>query len=263
MSARDTGLRDDLALLVAARLEEVAIIAARVAADAIAEALAARDRALVALSGGTSPAPLFDALARRHRAGLAPPLDDPRIAWFWADERVVAPDDPRSNARLAREHLLAAVGAPVAAVHPLPPSGDPDARARSWERELARVAGADPGGAPPVFDLVHLGLGADGHTASLFPGDAAVDETARWFVPARGPAGGPARVTMTLPLLCAAREVLFFVGGADKRDALAALVARAMPEPAPPARLVRPAGRLIVAADGAAAAGLPRGEGRP
>jgi len=262
VSTRGGGLRDDFALLVAADLDEVAVLAARIAADAIAAALAARARALVALSGGSTPGVLFDALARRHRAGLAPALDDPRIAWFWADERVVAADDPRSNARQARERLLDAVGVSPAAIHPLPPDGDPETRARTWERELGRVAGVTPEAGLPAFDLVHLGLGADGHTASLFPGDSAPAETVRWFVPARGPAGGPPRVTMTLPLLCAAREVLFLVGGVEKRTALSDLVARRTPGSPSPARRVRPAGRLIVAADRAAAGPLAA-EDRP
>ncbi len=257
-------LRDDLSLIVAPTPASLAGLAARLAAGVIGDAVAERGRALVALSGGSSPVVLFEALRERHARGLAPALDDPRIAWFQVDERLVPRDDPRRNARLADEHLFAPVGVPAVAIHAVPaePSLAPDDVARRYEQEIGSVTGAAPGGRPPALDLVLLGLGADGHTASLFPGEPALDEATRWIVPARGPADGAPRVTMTFPLLAAARCIAFFVIGASKRAALRALLHPDVAGVVPPARRVRAAEALLILAD-AAAIGTASGEDRP
>ncbi len=183
----------------------------------------------VALAGGRTPRALYERLAL-----LPYPWGEVEV--FFGDERCVPPDHPASNYRMAREALLDRVGARV---HPMV-GCDPEA----YERELASVFG--PG--PPRFDLVLLGLGEEGHTASLFPGDPALEVSDRWVVLVRGP--DHLRMTLTLPVLSAARVALFLVAGSAKRGALAGLLAGAADLPAARVR----AERVVVVADPAAAA---------
>lgn len=159
----------------------------------------------VALSGGSTPAPVYSRLAT---------LDFPWEAThiFFGDERCVAPDHPDSNFRMAWEALLSKV---PAVVHRMPAE---DCDATAYERELAATFG--PG--MPQFDLVFLGLGTDGHTASLFPGDAALNECERRVVRVERP--DHSRLTLTLPVLSAARLAIFLVTGAAKRAPLAQLL---------------------------------------
>jgi 6-phosphogluconolactonase len=218
------------------------------------EALAARGRFAVALSGGSTPRRLYQLLA-------GPPWDD-RIDWgrlevFWGDERCVRPDHPDSNYRMTREALLTRVPVPPAHVHRIEAERpDHDAAARDYQAALARVLGVDAGGEPPSLDLVLLGMGPDGHTASLFPHTAALRETTRWVAANFVPKFNADRITFTYPTINRAREVLFLVCGADKADVL-----RDVREgPADPQRLpsqgVRPAGVLHWYLDRAAAARL-------
>jgi 6-phosphogluconolactonase len=169
---------------------------------AVVEAVAenAGRRCAVGLSGGSTPIPMFQALA-------ASALDWSRVELFWVDERVVPRDDPRSNYGQAREHLLSKVGLPPKQIHPM---GEPEA----YERELRRVQG---GG----LDLVVLGLGADGHFASLFPGSPALDEKERWVARSVAP-DGLERVTLTAPYLNLSANAVVLVAGKDKREVLKA-----------------------------------------
>jgi 6-phosphogluconolactonase len=194
----------------------------------------------LALSGGRTPSPLFFLLARVTAAEL--PWDKTHV--YWADERYVPPGHAESNYRLARELLLKEVPVPDAQVHPIPTSaGDPDADARLYERLL-----------PERLDLALLGLGSDGHTASLFPGSSVLNETTRRAAAAESPAGVKKRITLTVPALNASRFILFLVSGGDKKDILREVLEGSEPPDRVPAKLIRPKdGRLLYLADREAA----------
>jgi 6-phosphogluconolactonase len=185
---------------------------ARLAADRVrilaADAIAARGRFRIALAGGSTPRALYGQLA------AARDLDWGRADVFFGDERSVGPDDPQSNFRMARETLLAPAGVPPENVHRLR-GEDPDLDAAARDYEIALG-----GPAAPPFDLVLLGMGADGHTASLFPGTTALDERERLCVAVRVPELATRRLTLTYAPLGAARDLLFLVAGADKAEAL-------------------------------------------
>lgn len=192
----------------------------RAAADDFAaiarDATAARGVFHVALAGGSTPKQMFAELAARGRDAL--PWDH-IVLWF-GDERTVPPDHPDSNYGMARATLIEPLGLDPARVHRMRGEADPDAAARDYERALVEALGA-----PPVLDLVLLGLGPDGHTASLFPGSPALAETRRWVVanPVDSPVahGKTVRITLTVPAINAARHVRFLVAGADKAAILA------------------------------------------
>jgi 6-phosphogluconolactonase len=174
------------------------------------ESIAARGRFLVALSGGSTPRAAHAEIARRGRE-----LDWTAVDFFWGDERCVPPDDPASNYRMARETLLGPLGVPESRIHRWRSELPPKTAAELCEDDLCRVAGS-----PPVLDLVLLGLGLDGHTASLFPGSAALDVHDSFCAASYAPALGAWRLTMTYPALNAAREALFLVEGEGKREIL-------------------------------------------
>jgi 6-phosphogluconolactonase len=227
------------------------------AAHAVAAALvgAAADgaRPSVALSGGTTPRGVYAALAAGARDRMPVPWE--RVEVFWSDERHVPPTHPDSNYRMARESLLSRVPIADAHVHRIRGEDpDPIATAARYGAEVRSVIGTTDG--VPRFDLVLLGLGADGHTASLFPGSSALAPDAPLVAAPWVEALQARRFTMTLPLLNAARVVMFLVAGAAKSQAV-----RDVLQPGPstswlPARSVRPAGRLLWLVDRAAAAQL-------
>jgi 6-phosphogluconolactonase len=224
-----------------------AAAAARFAAAARA-AVAARGRFAVALAGGQTPRALYALLA--GAAGAAVPWPEVEV-WF-GDERCVPPDDAASNFRLAHETLLAHVAVPPAAVHRIRGELPAPAAADDYERAL-RAAFADG----RTFDVVLLGVGGDGHTASLFPGAPTLDESRRWAVAAEAPPSAPvtARVSLTLPALAAAREAWLLCAGAETRDAVRA-ARRALADPAAPrgpAARVRARERTVWMLDRAAA----------
>jgi 6-phosphogluconolactonase len=201
------------------------------AADAVtataAASIQARGRMTLALAGGATPRGLYERLAGPWRDRI----DWPRVHVFWGDERCVPPTHADSNYRLAWESLLQHVPVPAAQIHRIAGEIEPAAAARQYGATLAAEFDASAG-TPPVFDLILLGLGADGHTASLFPGHAAVDDT-RHTVLAIPPEGGrSARITLTLPVLNAARAVLWLVTGETKAAALAAVL-DGLPAPVP------------------------------
>jgi 6-phosphogluconolactonase len=171
------------------------------------------------LSGGGTAEESYRALADRSRRGEPPHPDWTAVDVYLGDERCVPPDDPDSNHRMIAETLLAAVG-PVRSDHPMYESGTPEEAAEAYQELLAPLAG---------FDLVHLGLGPDGHTASLFPGSSAleIDDPALSVAANRDPrANNPHdRITLTLPGIARARTVVFTVSGASKGEALARIVA--------------------------------------
>jgi 6-phosphogluconolactonase len=214
------------------------------------DAVRARGVCHVALSGGSTPKRMFQVLAARGKGG-AP---WPQIELWWGDERTVPPDHPDSNYGMTRAALIDPLGLAPARVHRMEGERDPDAAARDYERALvARM------GAPPVFDLVLLGLGPDGHVASLFPGSPALDETARWVVanPVDSPVahGKTVRLTLTVPAIDAARHVRLLVAGADKAATLAEVLA-GPPGRFPAQRIAPTVGDLAWLVDAAAAAQL-------
>jgi 6-phosphogluconolactonase len=197
-------------------------------ANAAAERVIARisenpGRIAICLTGGSSPRQLYQILATdAWRSQI--PWD--RVHWFIGDERFVPADDPLNNMGVARKIFLDQC-APASNIHPIPTSTadptDPDRGAALYESELKSFYGADElDPARPLFDLVLMGVGPDGHTASLFPGDPALDETRRWVVgvPKANVEPFVPRVTLTLPTLASSREMLFEVAGADKRAIL-------------------------------------------
>jgi 6-phosphogluconolactonase len=193
-------------------------LAQRAAEWLAAAAKASRDRFVVALSGGSTPKRMYQILA-----GMDLPWQ--RTHWFWGDERFVPPDDVLSNYRMAREALFDHAPVPAANIHPVPTQGlEPEAAAAAYEAELKRFYGGerlDP--AQPVFDITLLGLGPDGHTASLFPGTAVLAERHKWVAAVIG-AKDEARITFTYPLLESSRHIAFLVAGAEKRRMLGLLL---------------------------------------
>ena len=219
----------------------------RLAADSIAAA----GRFSVALSGGSTPRALYRLLGQPP---LREAIDWPRVHLFWGDERFVPADHPDSNYRLAREAFISRVPIPAANVHPVPTAGgDPQAAAAQYEETLRRFFAPSEGEAPR-FDLVLLGLGADGHTASLFPGSPALDEDRRPVVAAYVPKLGAWRLTLTPPALRGARHVVFLVSGSNKASVLREVLEGPYDPHRLPAQLVRPdKGELTWLLDEAAA----------
>lgn len=204
----------------------------------------------VCLSGGSTPRPLYERLATPAVASRFP---WPRVHWFWGDERFVPHDHPDSNYRMVQQALFSKVPAPEANIHAVPTQGlTPDQAASAYEATLKEFYGAqvlDP--KQPLFDVTLLGIGEDGHTASLFPGQPALRERRRWTVPVIGARSEP-RITLTCPTLDSSAQVAFLATGQAKREA----VARAMAgDRETPAALVRPVGHLHWFIDRAASPG--------
>jgi 6-phosphogluconolactonase len=217
------------------------------------EAVDRNDRFRVALSGGSTPVRLFGELAEI-------PVGKGMIPWgkvdlFWGDERAVPPDHPDSNFRAAREVLLSRIDIPDENVHRIRAELEPDEAAAAFEQDL-RDSFALRSGEVPRFDLILLGMGNDGHTASLFPRTVALDETERFAVVNRE-SHGTMRITLTYPVLNRAACVLFLVAGADKSATLREILEGEHRPRDLPAQAVRPtAGELWWFVDAAAAANL-------
>lgn len=201
----------------------------------------------ISLSGGSTPRRLYERLAEPPYRAAFP---WPRTHWFWGDERFVPHDDALSNYGMARDTLLSRVSIPAANIHPVPTEGvSPEAAASAYERELKSFYGTqrlDP--ARPLFDVTLLGLGLDGHTASLFPGTAVLAERDRWVV-AVVDVKPEARITLTYSAIESSRHTAFLVAGTEKRSIFDRL--RRGDASLPAARL-RPTGSLHLFADAAA-----------
>jgi 6-phosphogluconolactonase len=227
-------------------------LARRVADWLVAISTARANVFTLALSGGGTPRRLYELLS-------GPPYRDVfpwnRTHLFWGDERFVPRNDQSSNYRMVREAMLSRVPIPAANIHPVPTEGlTPEAAASDYERELKSFYGAerlDRG--RPLFDVTLLGLGPDGHTASLFPGTAVLEERERWVAAVVGPK--PARITLTYPALESSQHVAFLVAGAEKREIFSRYQRG---EHALPAARLRPIGALHLFVDAAAAQDLPR-----
>jgi 6-phosphogluconolactonase len=207
------------------------------------QAIAERGQATIALAGGGTPKPLYQKLATQN-------LPWQSLHVFWGDERYVPADHPDSNEGMARQAWLNHVPIPPANVHPIPTQdSDPAISASQYEAELQTVfrPAAD---ALPQFDVILLGIGDDGHTASLFPHTAALQVRDRWVTV--GNKDGQPRVTFTASLINQARSVIFLVAGASKQPALQQIFAPTGDADTYPARLIQPQGELWWLLDAAA-----------
>jgi 6-phosphogluconolactonase len=232
-----------------------------VAADPAALARAAADRIVswanetaaevrVALSGGSTPRRTYQELASPRLVGQFPWS---RVHWFWGDERFVPPDSAESNYRMVREAMLDAAPVPPANIHPVPTVGiSIEDAVTAYEAELKRAYGGsvlDP--SRPLFDVCLLGLGDDGHTASLIPGEPVLRERHHW-VAAVAHGRPEARITLTYPAINSSRHVAFLVSGESKRSMLQQVLAGGS---SVPAAQLTPLGELIFIADRLAAGG--------
>jgi len=208
----------------------------------------------VVLSGGSTPLPLYQLLADSADSS---PLDWHKTHFFWGDERPVGPDHPDSNYGGANQALLAPLAIPPENIHRIQGERQPEIAARYYEEALARFFGERP----PRFDLIFLGLGDDGHTASLFPGRIPLGSTTtdqdRLVQAVQVPAIGSARITFSAALINAAALVVFLVAGQDKASALRSVIHGPYQPETFPAQLIRPGnGGLIWLVDRDAAAKL-------
>lgn len=220
------------------------------------KAIAERGRFTIALSGGSTPRALYQLLSGRPYRGR---VDWSRIEFFWGDERNVSPDDEQSNFRMVSEAMLEKLAVPESQIHRMEAEReDLDAAAREYQETIARVLEVSADGPPPALDLVLLGLGPDGHTASLFPETQALEEATRWVVPNEVPQLKTRRMTLTVPMINAARSVIFLVTGKKKAGRLAEVLYGPSQPHQLPSQLIAPVGgELIWLVDEAAASNLP------
>jgi 6-phosphogluconolactonase len=227
-------------------LENPEALAHRAAGWITDMAAASRGRFAICLSGGSTPRRLYQLL------GQSPYRDRllwERVHWFWGDERFVPWDDPDSNYGMVHAALLGRSPAPPANIHGTATNGTPRDAAAAYERVLKSYYGSeslDPN--RPLFDVQILGLGPDGHTASLIPGTSVLEERQRWVAEVIG-ARPESRITLTYPVLESSRHTAFLVAGADKREALSRALAG---DQALPAARIRPVGELMWFVDEAA-----------
>jgi 6-phosphogluconolactonase len=236
--------------------EEMAFAAAQLFASSIEKAVKTRGIARLAISGGSTPKAMFKLLA--DPAGpflMTIPWD--KLHLYWVDERCVGPDDPESNYGVARDLLLTKVPIPESNVYRMEGELDPEEAASRYESTLRNVMKLE-GAESPAFDLVALGMGPDGHTASLFPHTAALGEIGRLVVANHVAQKDTWRITLTWPVINQAAEVAFEIDGAGKADVLAAVLTGPRDIETLPSQLIRPSnGKLLFLLDAAAAARLP------
>ena len=217
------------------------------------EAIGARGRFTIALSGGSTPKSLYNLLATNARTALT----WEKMFFFWGDERHVPPTDPESNYRMAQEAMLSKVPVPPANIYRLATENpDAEAVAEDYESTLRKFFQIEAGQIP-TLDLILLGMGPDGHTASLFPGTAGLKERSRLVIANWVEKLKTHRLSFTLPVLNAAHCVAFLVSGTDKAPALKSVLEENVSGEQYPAKLVNPSnGKLIWFLDRAAASGL-------
>ena len=218
------------------------------------QAIAERNRFLVALSGGSTPKALYSILANDK---YAQQLDWSKVHFLFGDERSVPPTHADSNFAMANAILFSPLHIPSAQIHRMRGEDPPETAAAQYETTLRHLTTAVPGQWPRL-DLVLLGMGDDGHTASLFPDTASLTEQTRWVIPSTSPQGTRARVTLTLGVINHASVVLFLVAGRNKAAVVRRVLEQRPGDPGPyPAALIRPeTGRLLWYLDRAAASEL-------
>jgi 6-phosphogluconolactonase len=254
--ASRTGTQADPRLIVVADEAALAARTAQLFAEAAERAIEARGTFAVALAGGSTPKAAYALLAQ---APLRDRIDWPRVRIFFGDERCVPPVSDESNAKMARETLLDHVPIPAGNIYRMTGEDAPESAALAYERTLSAVLGA-----APRFDLVLLGLGPDAHTASLFPGSEAIAEQRRLAVAVYVAKLGAHRLTLTPPVLNAAREIAVATAGSAKAEALRHALSGPLDPQTYPIQIIRPKdGSLTFLVDEAAAAGVNRSEVRP
>ncbi len=218
-------------------LEAASAVLAERVAEALRSAVDERDRGTVALPGGSTPRRLHKILRAQH-----PGIPWERVHVIWGDERFVSQDSEDSNYRMARETLLDEVDVPEENLHPWPTDmSDPESAALAMQVELERLFGCSAlEDSPPRLDVVLLGMGEDGHTASLFPRSPALRVDRRWAIPSEAPDEPRQRLTLTLPVLNAARQVHFLVAGRARREALECALNETVHTENCPAALIKP-----------------------
>lgn len=247
-------MSSSVAIRILTTPQELFAAAAEEIAHLVNDAVTARGKFTIALSGGSTPKNLYTLLATNARAAL--PWD--RMFFFWGDERHVGPTDPDSNYRMVQEAMLAKVPVPAENVFRVPAENpDAPAAASEYEATLRKFFQLGPNEIPR-FDLILLGMGPDGHTASLFPGTPALEEKSRLFVSNWVEKLKTYRLTLTLPVLNAARTVAFLISGTDKAAVLKTVLEDpAAPPEQYPSKLIRPNdGELIWFLDRGAANAL-------
>lgn len=234
--------------------QELATKAADFFLKSAEQAIAASHRFLVVLSGGATPKTLYSTLTRPSYARR---LDWSKVHFLFGDERCVPPSHPESNFAMANEALFTPLKIPSTQIHRMRGEDPPQTAASLYEDTLRRLS-ARPPGEWPVLDLVLLGMGNDGHTASLFPGTPSLHEQMRWVVPSLAPQGTRSRLTLTLGVINHASVILFLVSGLNKAHVVRRVLERQPTDPALyPAELVQPeSGRLLWYLDRAAASEL-------
>ncbi len=236
--------------------QDMAMASARIFAARVEQAVAARGLARVAISGGSTPQATFKILADPANPFLTTiPWD--KLFLYWVDERCVPPDHPESNYGVAKDLLLSKVSIPEANIFRMEGELDPEEAANRYEsylRNSMRLEGAES----PSFDLLALGMGDDGHTASLFPHTDALNEIGRLCVANRVPQKDTWRITLTWPVINQAQEVVFEIEGPKKPDILAEVLTGSHDPERLPSQLIRPSnGKLLFLLDEVAAAKLP------
>ena len=247
----------ELDLQIFPSVDEVTTATAEYIATALEQAVAVRGQARIAISGGATPKAVFELLADPAQPFLT------RIPWahtqlFWVDERCVPPTDEESNYGMTKTAMLDTVPLPAANIHRMEGELDPEEAASRYESEIRNTFKLE-GAETPTFDLVILGLGPDGHTASLFPHTEGLNEMSRIVMANHVPQKDVWRLTLTWPVITQGRQVAFLIEGADKADMVQTVFAGAYDPETYPAQLIRPAsGKLTLLLDQAAAAKLKK-----
>ena len=241
---------------VAATAEDVAQLSAQLFADSVIAAVQARGVARIAISGGSTPKAVFELLAN-PTAQFLTTIPWAKLQLFWVDERCVPPDNHESNFLMTKTAMLDEVPLPPENIHRMEGELDPEEAASRYEAEI-RNAFKLEGAQTPTFDLIMLGLGPDGHTASLFPHTEGLNEMARIVIANHVPQKDTWRISLTWPVITQGRAVAFEIVGKDKAEMVRTVWAGKYDPETWPAQLIRPAsGKLTLLLDTAAAAQLP------
>ena len=244
-------LRDQIQILP--DLEAISHQAASLFVRAAKDAIDRRMRFVVAISGGSTPRKLYGLLGSEEYSS---PIDWQRVHFFWVDERCVPKDHEESNFKASFDALLSKVSIPPKNVHRIKSEEDPEEAARNYENEIRSFFKTVDW---PVFDLIILGMGADGHTASLFPGSKSLEERERLTVPVYLEKPKINRITLTLPVLNHASQILFLISGRSKATILSEILENGHKKDRYPAGLINPAhGTLLWLIDQEAAGQLKR-----
>jgi 6-phosphogluconolactonase len=234
-------------------LEVLSLRAASIFVNASKNSIAAKKRFAAAISGGSTPRRLYTLLGSD---AYRDQVDWQHVHLFWADERCVPKEDKASNFRAAFDTLLLKVALPDKNIHRIKGEEAPDKAARDYEEEIRKFFG---GWEKPGFDLIILGMGEDGHTASLFPGSKSLEETVRFAIPVYLEEAKKNRITLTLPVLNNADQILFLVAGPSKAAILSEILGEGEKKKGFPAGLIRPAhGNITWLIDQQAAAKIGR-----